>query len=48
MPEQTTTPAALGWKLAAFGGLFTTYCVAVDPTMAFFFSVVAYVVTQKV
>lgn len=48
MPKQKTTPAALGLKLAAIGGLFSTFCVAVDPTMAFCFALVAYVVTAKV
>ena len=48
MLKQKTNPAALGWKLTAIGGLFATFCVAVDPTLAFFFSLVAYVVTSKV
>jgi hypothetical protein len=48
MPEQKTTPAALGLKLAALGGLFTTFCVAVDPINAFCFALVAYVVTARV
>lgn len=48
MPEQKTTPAALGLKVAAIGGLFTTFCVAMDPTLAVCFALVAYVVTAKV
>lgn len=48
MPEQKTTPAALGLKLVAIGGLFTTFCVAVDPMIAFCFALVSYVVTARV
>jgi len=48
MPEQKTTPAALGLKVAVLGGLFTTFCVVVDPIYAFWFALVAYVVTARV
>jgi hypothetical protein len=48
MPEQKTTPAALGLKLVEVGGYFSTFVVFVDPMTAFLFTLVAYVVTAKV
>lgn len=48
MSKPKANPAALPAKLAAFGGLFATLCVAFDATTAFSFTLVAYVVLASV
>lgn len=47
MAQSKANPAALGLKLAEIGGLFATFCVAMDPTVAALFALVCYVVVSK-
>jgi hypothetical protein len=47
MPD-LKAPATLVAKLSAFGGLFATLHACFDPTTAFVFALVAFVVAAKV